>query len=235
MYYPDHIVRMPGLIPGASGFRNLFENLATLAREPVFESLVSSILSEPFKPPREPAEWTQDESVASFISRRFHPKVADNIVSAIFHGIYAGDIDQLSAQMLLGRLRNLEADDSGVVGGMINKRMAGRGTVATDDAMALQMLGDLRELKNCPKEAQYLLPAIAKRSSTFTFQKGLAQLVDGLAAALKKSGKVTVMTNTEITEMQKKTDSSIIEVHCSIGPRFIYRKRSGTNLFTDHI
>ncbi|KAJ2397861.1 oxygen-dependent protoporphyrinogen oxidase, partial [Coemansia sp. RSA 2559] len=42
-----------------------------------------------------------DESIHSFISRRFGEDVDDNLASAVMHGIYAADTKELSARALL--------------------------------------------------------------------------------------------------------------------------------------
>lgn len=116
VYYPDHLVKIPTPKKSIESIWNLFQELRS---EPLFDKLLSSMLLEPTKPPRPHSEWQRDESIASFISRRFHPKVADNLVSALAHGVYAGDIDQLSAQTILGPFRNM--DDVGLLRGTIDK------------------------------------------------------------------------------------------------------------------
>lgn len=45
-----------------------------------------------------------DESVAAFVTHRLGSEAADVFASAVYHGIYAGDIDRLSARVLLGPL-----------------------------------------------------------------------------------------------------------------------------------
>lgn len=43
----------------------------------------------------------EDESIYSFFSRRFNKDIANNLVSAMVHGIYAGNIHQLSIKVWL--------------------------------------------------------------------------------------------------------------------------------------
>ena len=84
--------------------------LWSIITEPVFEGLGLGALFEFQRPQR--ATWAQynnpevdDESVASFLERRLGtPDVGNNIVSAVLHGIYAGDVNQLSARSLLPKL-----------------------------------------------------------------------------------------------------------------------------------
>ena len=87
IYYPDKLI----CIPTDFGFT-----------EPLFKGVFTGILGEPFRPGR--SKEVTDETVASWVSRRLHPNVAQNIVGAILHGIYAGDVDQLSMKTLFPEL-----------------------------------------------------------------------------------------------------------------------------------
>jgi len=94
IYYPDRLVRMPG--PG----QDIFDIAWSVMTEPVFKGLLSGVLFEHSRPPRSAA--LKDESVASFLERRLgSPLLANNMVSAVLHGIYAGDITKLSIRSLL--------------------------------------------------------------------------------------------------------------------------------------
>src|SRR6266516_4077277 len=86
IYYPDHLVRMPGPVPGVGILRNLANNFSSLFTEPIFNGLFSGVLAEPSVDPR--PSYVEDESVGTFITRRFRKPVAENLVSAFLHGIY---------------------------------------------------------------------------------------------------------------------------------------------------
>ncbi len=62
---------------------------------------------------------TEDESVSSFISRRFGKEVSRNIVSAILSGIWACDITTLSTRSALPKLWQLEKDHGSVLRGIL--------------------------------------------------------------------------------------------------------------------
>jgi len=60
-----------------------------------------------------------DESIWSFIERRFDAQIADNMVDPIFKGIVAGDVKNLSAASLLKAFWEYEAKYGSIAGGMI--------------------------------------------------------------------------------------------------------------------
>ena len=93
IYYPNHLVRMPRppVSPGLfSRLSTIAEGLWTLLREPIFSSALSSILAEFAVKPRR--SNLADESVGGFLERRFGKAITENLASAVYHGIYAGDI-----------------------------------------------------------------------------------------------------------------------------------------------
>eukprot|EP00947_MAST-08B_sp_MAST-8B-sp1_P001594 g1594.t1 len=66
-----------------------------------------------------------DESIRSFMSRRFSDATADTLVDGMVSGIYAGDISKLSAASCspFNMLRELEQEHGSVVTGMVRRRM----------------------------------------------------------------------------------------------------------------
>lgn len=160
--------------------------------EPLFNTLIPAILFESFKPPRGIDEWQKDESIADFISRRFTPEVADNLVSAGMHGIYAGDIDKLSAQALIGPLRNMEA--TGIISSLFTNMFSRTQNVLFDDYIAGHESWVQYLKHNEKSKVKYL----GKHSTTLTFKQGTQQLVDAIAADLAKSTKVTIKTGVDV-------------------------------------
>ncbi|KAJ5686008.1 hypothetical protein N7536_008627 [Penicillium majusculum] len=213
IYYPDRLVRMPAPKPELS-FGENFDSLVNTLKEPVFNKFLSGIVKDIFAPPRHPTEWAEDESVAEFIGRRFGPNVADNLVSAVYHGIYAGDIDRLSAQTLLGSIRNLEGGiggigglvSGGVTASLISRSISKTKTRNMDDYMAIDVMPAGPELMR----RQHDLEVLAAGATTFTFKRGLVQLIEALIASLKASGKVNFRMNTEIKALSSWESSSRI-------------------------
>ncbi len=76
----------------------------------LFSSLLSfngrlRVLMEPWAPPK---LGTEDESLASFISRRFGPEFLQKIANPILSGIYAASSDQISILSTFPHLRDME-------------------------------------------------------------------------------------------------------------------------------
>lgn len=205
VYYPDHLVRMPAPEPGLSTFDNIKNFLRTVRNEPLFEGFLSGVLLEHTRPARPPHEWQEDESLASFLSRRFNPNIAENLASSIMHGIYAGDIDRLSAQYIVGHLRNLE--DVGVVYGSLLKAFRRQKTDPMDDFLAAHVFHKEENFSEMWKRIRLVL-----MGSTFTLKGGTQQLIEGLEKALRKSNKVQIKTSTDIDSISQMTDSEAIRV-----------------------
>ncbi len=185
IYYPDHLVRMPG--PGSS----LLQNISNVLFEPVFKGTISGALSEVTKP-RRPVHL-QDESVGSFLTRRFGSAVTDNIVSAVFHGVYAGDIYKLSARAIVPSLWAIEWRNNSIMKGLLEQAFGGMQPIATSD------LDVIKTLQSQPMSDK--LEAV-KKSSVFTFKGGIGDLADRLEAKLDESDNVLILENTDVRQIQ---------------------------------
>lgn len=183
IYYPDRLVKMPG--PGST----LLGTLSSLMTEPVFTGFVPGLMREIFQRERPPD--LQDESVGSFVSRRFGAKLADNIVSAVLHGIYAGDAYQLSIRSILPRLWETE----GKYG-----------------SLTRSFLGGLSGWKPISQEDLGLVHPQVETDisdwSIFTFPNGIGELVDAIAAVLEKNDKVIIQKNKRVAKLKLQRDSS---------------------------
>ncbi|KAI4129100.1 MAG: hypothetical protein LQ338_002398 [Usnochroma carphineum] len=165
-----------------------------MIREPVFEGLFPACLSEPFKPV---IGGVLDQSIGSFISRRFSPKLADNIVSALVHGVYAGDIYQLSVRSIFPFLLHAEQE-----------------VLSVEAAYAAGYR--LRWPQDAPLEAEWAkatpvsekIQAI-RGSSVFTFKEGIGQLAARLETRLRRFSNVNIRLNTKIDQLQlERTNTS---------------------------
>ncbi len=65
-----------------------------------------------------PAAGDEDESVASFVSRRFGREAYDALVEPLMTGIYGGDGDQLSLRATFPQLRALELEHGSLLRGL---------------------------------------------------------------------------------------------------------------------
>jgi len=195
VYYPDHLVCMPG--PG----RSLLENLSTVFSEPAFNGLVSGILLEPF---RSNAPNAYDESVGSFVSRCFGSAIADNIVSAVFHGIYAGDIYQLSARSILTRVHKISQSYDSLIIGYLSESMR-------EDPLVTSIDQILMEGGTFEAPGSELFEKI-RRSSVFTFKRGIGQLAETLEKVLIENPRVTILKNTPINALEMITEGNTSRV-----------------------
>ncbi|RKP37273.1 hypothetical protein BJ085DRAFT_37127 [Dimargaris cristalligena] len=67
-----------------------------------------------------PAEGDySDESIHRFMTRHFGPTVADNLVSAMIHGIYAGDVHNLSVDSTMRWLKDLDRQHGSLLLGLL--------------------------------------------------------------------------------------------------------------------
>ena len=171
-------------------------SLITTYRQPVFEGIIPSILKELFQSSRPNNE--EDESVDSFFHRRFGPRLADNILSAVIHGIYAGDTKYLSLASLFPSLREYENRYGSIVKAVL-----------------------INAFKRNPKDpviAQYkslLSPKILARleeASVWGLQGGLERLSLGLIKALKETSNVDIRLNTRVNAISTKDQADSIQV-----------------------
>ncbi|KAH9807328.1 Protoporphyrinogen oxidase, partial [Teratosphaeria destructans] len=191
VYYPDHLVRLPHPSHGYA------DNFWTFWREPIFESTTLAVLKEFFI--KRPASGKPDESVGDFFSQRFSKKFVDRIVSAMLHGIYAGDAYQLSAKSLFPGPWRAVLQTGSLFDGMVRNKFDGVEVTKRDAAF-------FDELKKTNWDP--LLVATLKDTSVFTFKDGIEMLVDRLARKLMENGNVEFKTGTSVDTMRPAEDSS---------------------------
>ncbi len=73
-------------------------------------------------PPR-----TEDESLDSFLSRRFGRSLVDHFFAAVLTGVFAGDLQKLSAETCLPALTNAEREYGSVLRGLLHALRKARG------------------------------------------------------------------------------------------------------------
>lgn len=173
----------------------------TLIREPLFQGVIWSGITEMMKDARDPA--IQDESVGSFFSRRFDRRPVDRILSGVLHGIYAGDVWQLSAKSLFPGPWRDEALAGSVFSGMIKSRADGL-EVTKREAEYLQ------EMKNFDWDP--LLKATLAESVAFTLKDGLSSITDKLTRYLIGAGTVEFQTSTPVESVELSEDKNSILV-----------------------
>ena len=205
VYYPDHLVRMPGPYAHSGILTNIFRNLPPLITEPIFKGVIGSLLAEPTVDTR--GKHVEDESVGDFVTRRFGPTIADNMLSALFHGIYAGDIYKLSARTLLAKLWYMETRDpagSGVMPEVFELMIKNEQICSGSDARLLA--------EDVTSETSLALFRNIAQQSVYTFTEGIGQLTSNLERALLESPNVRIAKENAVSQIARDKQSSKISI-----------------------
>ncbi|KAJ3313119.1 hypothetical protein HDV04_002436 [Boothiomyces sp. JEL0838] len=137
------------------------------SNQPILKGFIPALLTEALKP----KSTIVDESIHSFVSRRLGSFIADNMVSAVIHGIYAGDIKKLSVRSTMNFLYNFEKQYGSITKGII-----------------ASMFTKKREpYKSTNPETQQFIERI-KQFKIYSFKKGMNVLTDALESKLKSMG-----------------------------------------------
>ncbi|KAK9370417.1 hypothetical protein V1509DRAFT_617717 [Lipomyces kononenkoae] len=155
--------------------------------QPLFRGMLSEVLREPFRrnKPMEVVE-ANDESIGSFMTRRFGPRITERLISAAIHGIYAGDVNQLSVKSLFEPLWKNEKTSGSVVS--LWKRRKSPGINGEENPYAERHNEHLKELLARNKNVMDYL----RDASIVSFKNGMQSLTDRLREVVLSSGNVTV-------------------------------------------
>ncbi|TGZ78638.1 Protoporphyrinogen oxidase [Ascodesmis nigricans] len=176
IYYPDRLNRLPSSIP----------TFFTSLRLPIMKGIFTSLIPEYFKPKR-PATLT-DESVGSFITRRFSRPLAENVVSAALHGIYAGDVDKLSMKSLFPKIWRDEEKHGSI----------GKGLIAREKAKPIDdvVFNDALRIPN--RKFMWGLRGVVM----YCFKQGMETLTKAIERDLRSSENVTIVTEAEVDKIK---------------------------------
>lgn len=156
------------------------------SKSPVFEGTLLNFIKEPFIRP----STLQDESIHSFVSRRLGEGIAENLLSAIIHGIYAGDTRQLSVKSTLGFLWKSEKEHGSIT----------RGILAPTKPLSPPAVSN---------EAYIPFIKKMKESPLYSFKNGMQTLSDALVAKLSNFPNVHIHLSTECTSIRLGLEQSI--------------------------
>lgn len=192
----NNLVQVPNSIP----------LLLKFLTSDVTDGAIQGALAEPF---RKAKAILSDESIESFILRRFgSPQLANNIISAIMHGIYSGDVSKLSIQTTMPSLVNIEKDYGSIFRGMFKKSMAKKQPKKLNFALQnyerlISPDSNLEEMASKLKQ----FPILRLQSGLQAFPKALAQF-------LQNDEKTSLHLNTKISNMNMK-DCTLSTVNSS--------------------
>lgn len=170
---------------------DLYQGLWSLLTEPVFKGVIRGVAKEYFQPPR--ANANTDESVGSFVSRRAGSSAADNLVSAVLHGIYAGDLYQLSAKSLLGLQYWAEAEYGSLIGASAEMAQQGVKVMSREDGELYSKM----ELRPMNDFFQQLMS-----SSVYSFEEGIQSLPAALERNLRSQPNVEIKLSQRIERLE---------------------------------
>jgi len=98
------------------------------------------------EPMVEPGDSPMEESVATFVRRRFNQEVLDYVVNPFVGGIFAGDPEQLSARHALPRLHDLEHTHGSVMKAVGPMLRAGRNPGGPVGPTLISFVGGLQAM-----------------------------------------------------------------------------------------
>jgi oxygen-dependent protoporphyrinogen oxidase len=98
------------------------------------------------EPMVDPGDSPMEESVATFVRRRFNQEVLDYVVNPFVGGIFAGDPEQLSARHALPRLHDLEHTHGSVMKAVGQMLRAGRSPGGPVGPTPISFAGGLQEM-----------------------------------------------------------------------------------------
>jgi oxygen-dependent protoporphyrinogen oxidase len=134
---------------------------------------------------------SSDESIGSFIGRRFGKEFLVKIVEPLYAGIFAGDVYQLSAKAVLPRLVDMESTRGSLIRGMHH-------------AVAIR-----RNNARLSEGREKIEP-----SPTFvTLKGGLLQLVERITSSL---GDSSILLNTKVSEVSESSEQNKIQFQVTL-------------------
>ncbi|KAF2835589.1 Protoporphyrinogen oxidase [Patellaria atrata CBS 101060] len=221
IYYPDRLVKMPQGVD--------FQSLYSFVSEPVFREALPGLVREPWIDALE--DPPIDESVGDFISRRLGRPIAENLVSAIIHGIYAGNIWELSSKMLMPVQRKMEEDHGSILLGYISGLY--KKPELTIPWRDFETFGSVRESGMVLSED---IKDKLSGASIYTFNKGLQQLTDRLTWKLELMSNITIERDTEVENLQldSRTGNVNLKIKTNKSRNTISKSHVISTIFSKH-
>ncbi|XP_054258959.1 protoporphyrinogen oxidase [Macrosteles quadrilineatus] len=138
-----------------------------------------------FKDLTTPRVVHEDESIYSFVERRFGKEVAEYAISSMICGICAGDATKISVKFLMAQLFDWEQKHGSVLKGLI------KSAFLTTDPTTLPI----------EKTTKLAKRALEEKWSVWSLRDGLQQLTDALATNVEGKG-AKLMLNAECSKIE---------------------------------
>lgn len=201
LYTPPGLTVLPSSLGSA---------ITSVFTTPLIRSILPGIILEPFRR-RSPLHFAPnggDESVDSFFTRRFGKNLAERALSAMIHGIYAGDSRRLSMRALFPGVWEAEREWGSVIrsalfGGLWRKRgWKAKSEYRVGVERELEQEKAIKSrLASASDEGQELVSRM-EAASVWGVRGGLAHLTHELRRWLERQG-VEVITGSEATISQE--------------------------------
>lgn len=229
LYYPDRLAKLPSSIPSL---------LSALLKLPFLRSIIPGVLREPRVPSRflgpksesqsektrlQQRELIEDESVDSFVSRRFGKGLAENLVSAVIHGIYAGDTRKLSVRAVLPFLWDAERIHGSVLRSMLPSKRNKRHRALPEAEAAVKAAKEDR-LKEIEKELGKDFLDSYKKISVYSFPDGVQEIVQAFESKL-----------TEYDNVQVKKGDAVRSIVVDSANKVLLRTSKGETIEADRV
>ncbi|KAJ7598914.1 hypothetical protein C8J56DRAFT_915358 [Mycena floridula] len=172
-------------LPGSTGLVEIPSSPLAVLASPLRSILLKAVLLEPFR--RANRNTTvSDESLDSFLSRRFGQDFARIFGSALVHGIYAADSRMLSIRSAFPSVWNAEERGRGsVVWGFLRPGRAKTDQSSYELGEVLQMMDGV---------------------SVFSFKDGMNTLTDALASHLEAMPNVNILSDAAVKSVRPLED-----------------------------
>ncbi|KAI0137069.1 protoporphyrinogen oxidase-like protein [Xylariales sp. AK1849] len=208
VYYPDHLVKLPS--PELT-LDNVFGSIRSFLTEPLWSECfhagmnwwahfqrVDEVIQEKRQAIKEPrSAFDKDESVAEFLERIFDVSApVKNIVSAMLHGIYGGDVFKLSAKHTIFDRFWMQIQYPQPKGYMWFGRKE------------FYLQYDIIDGPNGLKVIE--IAEKTRDHNLLAFEDGLVTLVDALASDLQGRENVTIKINTPVAAVEHKPSHVLV-------------------------
>ncbi|KAJ1994416.1 oxygen-dependent protoporphyrinogen oxidase [Coemansia spiralis] len=194
IYYENELNCMP------SGLGSLLTGIP-----PAVRCLFGGVWCDLITSKNSPADFS-DESIHSFISRRFGKDVDDNLASAVMHGIYAADTKLLSARALLYPF--WLADHTGSTGVIRGLRRVAKLSRAYNSRFAIRDNSEKSEINRRRAQNPEFWESVDE-TSMYSFRNGMQTLTDRLASDLRSRPNVEITIGQPVTKLQQSADGNV--------------------------
>ncbi|EPQ28598.1 uncharacterized protein PFL1_03901 [Pseudozyma flocculosa PF-1] len=216
IYYPDRLAKLPSSLP------SLFTALAKLPflRSALPRAALEYRVPSRFARPRSESKAEQDrlrrrealddESVDSFVSRRFGEGLAANLVSAVIHGIYAGDSRKLSVRSVMPFLWEAERTHGSVLKSLFLSPKRNRKYRSLPEHEATAKSRREGSAKQVEARLGKELTDSFKGTSVYSFPNGLQEIIDALEQKLDAAANVEVRKGAGVVSVVVGEDGKVL-------------------------